>query len=461
MHRKVVVAIFGGAFDPFTRYHSRIVNLVLENKVADHVVLAPSHKHRFKGTQFAESYAARTNIIAQCIVSDEVFPGRKGDVSLCDPRVFPSGMSPVPEQEGTTYELVEFLKENFKLGREQESVEYVFRIVIGEDNLENLRKWYRVDDLLRECSFIVVTRGSVEPEALSQFPEMNVQVLSFDGPGSASLVRQLLWGKETRVEACKHLDGPTMRVLVEYGYYLTPPRVTGGPLLLADGSNYDDNVYSKAMNTVDTAIVRLSGDKLEVLLIKRLWNPYQGKWAIPGGFVDIDKNEDLGVASLRELEEETKVTGIPVTQLGTYGAPGRDPRGRVLSTVYYALLPQGAMQDKEIRAASDAASYQWREIFEGMAVGDLAFDHGQILQDLVGKLKGDAKHTDIALRLMPAQFTWKQVEEAYTALLGYRPQNIRRKLGKKYLITPVGTKVQGVRHRPALLLEYKGEREYL
>jgi 8-oxo-dGTP diphosphatase len=91
----------------------------------------------------------------------------------------------------------------------------------------------------------------------------------------------------------------------------------------------------------------------------------------------------------------------------------------------------------------------------------LAFDHALILQDLIKTLRKEAKYTPLPFSLLPKHFTWKQVADAYKALLGREPQNIRRKLSSRYLIKEVGEKVKGSRHRPASLLEYLGEKDDL
>jgi len=111
----------------------------------------------------------------------------------------------------------------------------------------------------------------------------------------------------------------------------------------------------------------------EVLLVQRKHEPFQGKWAFPGGFVDV--HEKLLDAAIRELEEETGVRGIQLVPFGTYGDPGRDPRGRVLSVVYWSRI------DKKppVKAADDAADCRW---FDLRNLPEMAFDHAQVLEDV-------------------------------------------------------------------------------
>jgi 8-oxo-dGTP diphosphatase len=116
----------------------------------------------------------------------------------------------------------------------------------------------------------------------------------------------------------------------------------------------------------------------DVLLVQRKHDPFQGKWALPGGFVDED--EKTLDAAKRELQEETGVENISLTQFGAYGDPGRDPRGRVVSVVYWSLLEK----QPETSAADDAADCKWFDLND---LPDLAFDHAQILADVRNRLK--------------------------------------------------------------------------
>jgi 8-oxo-dGTP diphosphatase len=128
--------------------------------------------------------------------------------------------------------------------------------------------------------------------------------------------------------------------------------------------------YPHPAVTVDIVVIRNGGGEPQVLLIRRAQEPFKGKWALPGGFVDID--EDLERAARRELEEETGLKGIPLKQLHTFGAVDRDPRERVISVAYLALVSEAV----EARAGSDAAAADW---FPLAALPALAFDHGEIL----------------------------------------------------------------------------------
>jgi len=131
--------------------------------------------------------------------------------------------------------------------------------------------------------------------------------------------------------------------------------------------------YPKPSVTTDCIIIKKSSSP-EVLLIKRKHEPFQGMWALPGGFVEID--EDLEPGAKREIEEETGLKDLKIQQFKTYGKPGRDPRGRTISIVYYTFISDRL----EVNAGDDAAEARWYPVEQ---LPDLAFDHKQILHDFL------------------------------------------------------------------------------
>lgn len=139
--------------------------------------------------------------------------------------------------------------------------------------------------------------------------------------------------------------------------------------------------WPRPMVSVDVAVFTFSQDKANLLLIKRGNEPYKGRWALPGGFVDID--EELEDSAARELAEETGLEGVPLQQLHTFGDVGRDPRGRQITIVFMGIAKGG--QDK-IKAGDDAAEARWFDIEK--LPKDLAFDHDKITKFAIEKLKG-------------------------------------------------------------------------
>src|SRR5512139_1017674 len=167
--------------------------------------------------------------------------------------------------------------------------------------------------------------------------------------------------------------------------------------------------YLKPSVTVDVVIITLRGEELQVLLVKRDVSPYKGKWAIPGGFVQLD--ESLEAAARRELREETGLTDVYLEQLYTFGDPGRDPRGRVISVAYIALVPTPVA----VEAGSDAREARWWPLSKLPA---LAFDHDRILQYALIRLRYKIEYSAAGFRLLPERFTLSELQRAYEIILG-------------------------------------------
>lgn len=137
--------------------------------------------------------------------------------------------------------------------------------------------------------------------------------------------------------------------------------------------------YPRPMVTVDAAVFACVEGNTKLLLVRRQHGPYQGCWALPGGYVEMD--EDLPEAAARELAEETGLKDVPLEQLGTFGKPGRDPRGRTITIVYFGVAGKDWQQ---ARAADDAADVQWFDIDN---LPEMAFDHGEISRYAIERLR--------------------------------------------------------------------------
>ena len=135
--------------------------------------------------------------------------------------------------------------------------------------------------------------------------------------------------------------------------------------------------YPRPAVTVD--IVVFSSDALEVLLIQRKHPPFEGHWALPGGFIEME--ETLETSARRELAEETGVTDVALTEVGAFGAPSRDPRGRVITIAYATVVETPILN---VKASSDASEAAW---FSNTDLPKLAFDHSEIIQKALEKLK--------------------------------------------------------------------------
>lgn len=179
--------------------------------------------------------------------------------------------------------------------------------------------------------------------------------------------------------------------------------------------------------TVDLVVLTVRLDALAVLAVRRGLPPFEGRWALPGGFVGDD--EDLVDAALRELAEETGVAPrrAHLEQLATYGTPGRDPRGRVVSTAYLALLPDLPTPT----AGSDAAAADWLPVDELLGdPGSLAFDHHQILSDGVERARAKLEYTPLAAAFCGEEFTIAELRRIYEAVwaMPLDPRNFHRKV---------------------------------
>lgn len=203
--------------------------------------------------------------------------------------------------------------------------------------------------------------------------------------------------------------------------------------------------------TADVAALTLHPDQgLSVLVVRRGTKPFQGRWALPGGFVE--PGEDLATAAARELHEETGVSPnrVRLTQIGAYGGPKRDPRGRVVSVAFLA----GISWTVEVEGADDADEALWMPVSEARKPRKLAFDHREILEDALRQATLLVERTGFAAQLLPRNFTVTELRQVYEALWGIPLDagNFQRKVtGVPGLLRPTGKSVQRGRGRPAAL----------
>ena len=203
--------------------------------------------------------------------------------------------------------------------------------------------------------------------------------------------------------------------------------------------------YARPAVTVDITVFTVRNDELNVLLIKRAEKPFQGEWALPGGFVT--KNEGLESAAERELVEETGVSGVYLEQLFTFGAPGRDPRGHTVTVAYSALIPSDNL---ELTASTDAEGVAWFGIDK---LPDLAFDHDEILELALDRLVAKLEYSTIAFQLMPKSFTLTELQHVYELIErnAIDKRNFRKRILALGAIEPTGEEKREGPHRPAKL----------
>lgn len=210
--------------------------------------------------------------------------------------------------------------------------------------------------------------------------------------------------------------------------------------------------YPRPALTVDCVVFGFDGGELKALLIERALEPFKGCWALPGGFVEVD--ETLDSAARRELEEEAGLRDVFLEQLFTFGSLNRDPRERVVSVAYYALVKLAA---HETKAATDAADARWFAISE---VPKLAFDHAEILEAALRRLKAKVRYEPIGFELLPPKFTLSELQHLYEAALGtpLDKRNFRKKVLSFGLLVPLKEMERRGRHRPAQLFKFDAEK---
>ncbi|WP_236239540.1 NUDIX domain-containing protein [Streptomyces sp. CC228A] len=240
---------------------------------------------------------------------------------------------------------------------------------------------------------------------------------------------------------------------------------------------YDPSAFPPFAVTVDLVVLTVRRDALCALVVRRGEPPFQGRWALPGGFVRPD--EDLDAAAARELAEETGLcvhepgdpepapgAGAHLEQLATYGDPRRDPRMRVVSVAHLALAPDLPAP----RPGGDANSVRWAAVEEllspdsgadrnGEEAGQLAFDHARILADGVERARSKIEYSSLATAFCPAEFTVGELRRVYEAVWGVAldPRNFHRKVtGTPGFLVPTGGTTTRQGGRPAQLFRAGG-----
>jgi len=206
--------------------------------------------------------------------------------------------------------------------------------------------------------------------------------------------------------------------------------------------------------SVDAVVFGYEKGNISVLLIKRKYAPFKGKWAIPGGFVLT--NESLEEAVERELHEETGIKINYLEQLYTFGKPSRDPRGRVVSVAYFGLVRPNAFN---IFASTDAELVQWFDINE---LPKLSFDHKEILNLAIERLQGKITYQPIGFELLDKKFPFSDLEKLYTTLLGRNidRRNFRKKIVGLNILDELDEKVSKGSGRPANLFQFNPNRYF-
>ncbi len=211
--------------------------------------------------------------------------------------------------------------------------------------------------------------------------------------------------------------------------------------------------YEKPSLTVDLVIFTVRAERLQVLLVKRAEPPFQGCWALPGGFLDLQRDDSVDAGAARKLVEETGLRAPYLEQLKTYGDRDRDPRGWSATTVYFALMASA----ETVSLGGNQQEARWVPV-RGDGVGfDLGFDHARILADAIERLRSKLEYTHIAVHLLPEEFTLPELQRVYEIIL-QQPldkSSFRRRVVQADMLEELPGKQRDGSGRPAQLYRFR------
>lgn len=210
--------------------------------------------------------------------------------------------------------------------------------------------------------------------------------------------------------------------------------------------------FARPALTTDCVVFGLDQEDLKVLLIQRDLPPFEGSWALPGGFVRT--GESVDECALRELQEETGLRKVYLEQLYTFGEPKRDPREHVVTVAYYALVN---LVEHSPRAATDARNAAWFSLDD---IPKLAFDHDRILDMALERLRGKLRYQPVGFELLPRKFTLGELQWLYERILEqeFDKRNFRKKVKSLGILEETDEIQQDVAHRAARLYRFDKKR---
>ena len=206
--------------------------------------------------------------------------------------------------------------------------------------------------------------------------------------------------------------------------------------------------YARPAVTADCVVFGLDDDDLKVLLIQRDLEPFEGSWALPGGFAVV--GESIEETARRELQEETGLSGVFLEQLYTFSEPERDPREHVVTVAHFALVN---LFEHKVFASTDARNAAWFDLDD---VPELAFDHEQILKTAYERLQGKIRYQPIGFELLPRKFALRQLQQMYEKILDRKldKRNFRKKILKMDILIELDEIETDVAHRAARLYRF-------
>ena len=217
--------------------------------------------------------------------------------------------------------------------------------------------------------------------------------------------------------------------------------------------NYDASKFKGPITSVDTVIFTLFDYHLHVLTVKRAEHPFKSQWSLIGGFINVDEDSDIEATAKRKLKEKTGVNTPYLEQFGTIGNKTRDPRGWSVTTVYFALIP---CQKVQLEIGAGAVDIKWSKIIDGKIEDNLAFDHLDILNGCVERLRNKLLYTSLPLNLVSEYFTLHELQKIYEIILGRKidHKSFRRRMISADILEETD-KIRQDGGRPARLFKAK------
>ena len=451
------VGIYGGSFNPPHKFHREIVEYLLKNKYLDKVIVEPAGDN-YKKKDLAK-FVDRIEMVKLAFqdIADISTIGNEG--------------------YDYTYEVMDYYKKQYP------NDELYF--ICGEDNIKEIKTWRNAKYLTENYKFLVIGRNNLNVE----YEPYIVKVDMKENDMSSTMIREKIKNNENvdNIVDSKVRDFIYKNNLYEHIEYKTEEEVL---------KKYDPSIYPRFAVATDIIVFgisskdkndyrRLDEKKMSVLLIKRDDYPYKGRWCLPGGFVHID--EDLDDAPRRVLSSETGINNIYLEQLYTYGSVNRDPRMRVVSSSYMALIDKDRM-DSELKNESSwfdiiDVEYKPDKIMVRLSNGEedidftikrvlkehttdryafsvlennyLSFDNPLVIVSGMERLKNKLLYTDIVFNMMPKLFTLGELQKVYEVILGKKLLDpaFRRVIKDKVEETDEFKTGEG--HRPSKLFKYK------
>ncbi|MFW5641041.1 MAG: NrtR DNA-binding winged helix domain-containing protein, partial [Thermodesulfobacteriota bacterium] len=322
-----------------------------------------------------------------------------------------------------------------------------FHMVVGSDCvLEFDDKWKHADLLARMVTFIIVPRPGYDLKGydglLSGPPHIRLTDVDMPDVSSTKVRRKIRCGESVQ----GLVPEPVRRFIRKHHLYegecdQNPDSGEDQPSTSRNPPDArPEPEPEKPRVSVNIAVCTIRDESLQVLLVKRKSGPGSESWAIPGGYLDAAENRNLEETATRRLEELVHLKGFYLEQLKTYDRLNHDPRERVITTAYFALIPEEKLPPKLLESADDSETAwfslkEYRRETESRGDG-IAFGHDRILQDLLTRIQGKISYTPIAFELVPEKFTWPELRRVFEIVLDkdLDATNFKRKIRSVYRI---------------------------